>query len=423
MTVSVATLLVSVGCSNVTPTDAGTDVLVDVSVADLTTNPDAGMDAASDVGTNAGVDTSADAATDADAEPGTVCARAAEILVTAASDWGTIGEALTLGGPSCADYWVSIAPQAADATMLRGAVEASRLRDLGPHTHALAVLDWTAWTATNPTDWNAVGVSYRREIAATNYNPVDGDTWLVVNVPVTTLGTATGRQNLRNLLHGMYAGPMGFPPLRGGVVLSGAAQTDTDVAAYRTAAEAMLSDATLFTDFGLTTRWLSESVPPAPSAVCIAGASRDTLAAAINAYAENLPRLANAMGAPTVVATAQRYLARAWVPMLNASWDPSSLGATAADGLIATEVYATRTWSDSHGWPGGRIGFGWAPPTSDASADARSVADVLAAAIGGGYAPRTVPASAACVPSLPSGCGCAAIGAAFVPTFSNFDTW
>src|SRR5829696_4701639 len=65
------------------------------------------------------------------------CRLHVEPVFWTASDWLPLARALAADPSPCADYYVSIPPQAADKTLLRGAQD-ELIRALGPRIHPVA---------------------------------------------------------------------------------------------------------------------------------------------------------------------------------------------------------------------------------------------------------------------------------------------
>ena len=95
-----------------------------------------------------------------------------------ANDWLLLSEALAADPSLCADYYVSIPPQSADHTLLRGARD-DLVRALGPQIHPVAEMTlgtltgWDHWVhaCAGRTWFGARGVEFRRRMAAAGYRP------------------------------------------------------------------------------------------------------------------------------------------------------------------------------------------------------------------------------------------------------------
>ena len=141
------------------------------------------------------------AATNAD------CMRA---VFYAPTDWLRLATTLAAHNVSCAQYYVSIPPLAADKTTFRPD-QPWRIRALGANFHAVAEISyngWSRWVADNGETWFDAGVEARRRMAAQGFDISAGDTW-AINESSSAVRTGTGnaRQNLRDLLRGLYTEP------------------------------------------------------------------------------------------------------------------------------------------------------------------------------------------------------------------------
>ena len=103
------------------------------------------------------------------------CRLHAEAVFWTAADWLLLSEALAADPSPCADYYVSIPPQSADHTLLRGAQD-DLVRALGPHIHPVAEMTlgtltgWDHWVHAVPgRTWFGAGVEFRRRMADAGY--------------------------------------------------------------------------------------------------------------------------------------------------------------------------------------------------------------------------------------------------------------
>src|SRR5919198_5696814 len=90
----------------------------------------------------------------------------------AATDWLRLATKLAANQVSCAQYYISIPPLAADKTNFRPD-QPWRIRALGANFHALAEISyngWGNWVAANNSTWYAAGVEARRRMAAQGFD-------------------------------------------------------------------------------------------------------------------------------------------------------------------------------------------------------------------------------------------------------------
>src|ERR1044072_1093364 len=151
------------------------------------------------------------------------CRLDAEAVFWTANDWLLLSQALA-GDPSpCADYYVSLPPQSADHTLLRGAQD-DLVRALGPHIHPVAEITlgtlagWDHWVHAVPgVTWFGAGVERRRRMEAAGYRFDLGETWLLNEFARSTRRDEPPytRDAMRDLLRGLYDGGGTLPPVRG----------------------------------------------------------------------------------------------------------------------------------------------------------------------------------------------------------------
>lgn len=133
---------------------------------------------------------------------------------------------------------------------------------------------------------------------------------------------------------------------------------------------------------------------------------------------------------PDSANTAQSYLGRAYTPLMNAVWmADNGYGNTDVtleqmQHHVSTQVYATRSWSNSHSYPDGRFGFAWARSEGVDDADLDVLAARLAQAIHYAWDEGGGAASSACSPSgAYTWCACNVEGAAFDDGWDTFSVW
>lgn len=230
-------------------------------------------------------------------------------------------------------------------------------------------------------------------------------------------------------MQGLYEGPSGSPAVRGAVFTSGMGQDTTNFAVYKPYVEDWLEDADFWVKADLYARWWAQEVYADPDHSCVGSASVAERSAATNSYVEHVARLAEV--GPASANTAQSYLGRAYVPLMNAVWGSVDSGygntVVSLDNMqhfVSTEVYAARSWSNSHNHPDGRLGFAWARADGVLDSDLATLAARLATAIHYAYDEGGGSAAGACSPSgAYTWCVCDVGGAAFNEGWDTFATW
>jgi hypothetical protein len=311
----------------------------------------------------------------------------------AATDWLRLGTKLAANASPCAQYYISIPPLVSDKTKARPD-QAWRIRALGPNFHAMAEVHfttWQRWVATNGSTWYAAGVEARHRMEAAGFDVTKGDTWAVNEFPSSVrANTGTTRAQVRDFVHGLYAGD-GTPPTRGVVFVVGVGQSATGLPLYQSNLQNWLTDTAFWNDMtAYVSDWAQEeygdvrryAVPGSP-----ADMRRDYLVD----YLQHVSVLSR-VGPPTID-PARTYLAGAYSPLANAAWQwASSYGYTAVpfdlmQSFVSGQVYALRYYSATTGQPLDHFGFAWQPRnlsgllTSDYVAQTAAILDRLSSAI------------------------------------------
>ena len=348
----------------------------------------------------------------------------------AATDWLRLATKLAQNASPCAQYYVSIPPLASDKTKERPD-QAWRIRALGPNFHALAEIHfstWQRWVAANATTWYAAGVEARHRMEAAGFDVTKGDTWAVNEFPSSVrTGTGPWRQNVRDFVHGLYAGD-GTPPTKGVVFVIGPGQSLADVSLYQSNMQNWLTDSAFWSDMGAYVSDWSQEVYGDARRVLVPGSSPDQRRDYLVDYLEHTSVLAR-VGPPTID-PARAYLAGGYSPLANAAWQWSSAyGYTSVpfdlmQSFVAAQVYALRYYSLLAGLPQDHWGFAWQPrngaglPTADFNNQSAAILDRLGAAIRDSA--DTPPAACgsggtSCLGDLP--------GATFFESWKSFRTW
>jgi hypothetical protein len=368
--------------------------------------------------------------------PGTATGRAADCrpltaIFYASTNWLQLADALHANMSPCAQYYVSVPPTNTDKTALRSG-QASQIRALGPSFHALAEINvtaWSSWVAGNGGSWYAAGQEARRRMAAAGFDVTLGDTWAVNELPsAVRTGTGTARQDMRDLVHGLYDGDGSTPPTKGVVFAEGIGQSTSSLATYKANLEAWLQDTGFWTDMSsYVADFLQETYGDARE-YGVAGADVPTRLTYLNQFLEHELTLASV--APSTAAAGQAELSTAFAPLANAAWPwTTAYGYTQIpydqmQDYVTAQVQATRSFDASLGWSGDRIGFAWAPnqagsglSSSDFSTQSNAILSQLATAIVQSSDPTS---GGACQGTW---CTAAVDGAAFTNAWSAFSSW
>jgi hypothetical protein len=354
-----------------------------------------------------------------------------------ASDWMRLVTKLAANASPCADYFFTIPPLVADKTQPR-ADQAWRIRALGPRFHALAELNWTAWSnwvATTGSSWYQAGVEARRRIAAAGYDVTQGDGWSLNELSsAVRRGDGTARADARSFLHGLYDGDGSLPPARGAVLITGMGQGTGDLSVYQARLQNWYLDAPFWGDMSAYVSDWSQEVYGDLRNFAVPGADLGTRRDELTAYLDHELALANA--APASASAARAFLQGAYNPLANAAWQwDSGFGWTAASVDLMKQFVSAQTYALRQARAAGsldRFGFAWAPknltglPAADFTAQTGELLDRLAAAIHDSAETRD-PADAgvgACgYPATLAWCGGDVAGASFNTAWSGLATW
>jgi hypothetical protein len=359
------------------------------------------------------------------------CASAPTLLFYAADDWMGLGAALARGGPPCARYLISI-PPVKDEDGLYTVPNPSDLRlyrALGPRFQAMAeirVAAWEQWLAANPgKSWYDAGVEARRRMARAGYDPARGDTWAVNEFPLDVLTDQAVRDDMRELVRGLYEGG---PPMKGVVFLVSPAQAQTELEPYKAQLEANFRDLAFWQELRRSVRYVAAEVYASATSCCVPGASGGEQAADLNSYLQH--RFTLAQAAPPELSLVRSYLEEAYVPLGNAAWAwEAAYGYTAISPEQMARFLANQTLAmQSFAVPQNRspvFGFAWAPLQPEGMSKDQFVASVerirdeLARSLRESF---TLGPRGACG-NDGRGCRCEVAGSAFNPAWRTFERW
>jgi hypothetical protein len=357
--------------------------------------------------------------------------RSLRAIFYASSGSSTLAQALAADASPCAQYYVSVPPLSADKTQMRSGV-AGPIRALGASFHALAEVNvsaWQNWVTSTGNSWYQAGVEARRRMTAAGFDVAAGDSWAVNEFSSgVRAGTGTSRQDMRDLVHGLYDGD-GGPPAKGVVFVVGIGQPTVALATYKARLESWLQDTGFWSDMdAYVSDFLQEGYGDVRD-YGVAGADVPTRLGFLNAYLEHELQLASV--APASGVAALDYLQGSYAALANAAWAWSSgFGYTAVpydqmEDYVSAQVDAMRSYDDSLGWSGDRIGFAWAPSNSlglsasDFSTQVAAILARMAAAITASADPAA-PGAGACAPPW---CTATVDGAAFTAAWGTFWSW
>ena len=341
------------------------------------------------------------------------------------SDWLRLANGVGADPSACADYYVTVPALAADKTQMV-ANRARVVRALGPNFHALAEINYTAWSrwvASTGNSWYQAGQEARRRMNAAGFDVSSGDTWAVNEFPsAVRTNSGSARQNVRDLVHGLYDGD-GGPAVKGIAYVIGVSQNGLSFPAYKANMESWLQDAAFWNDMSSYVSGFYQEGYGDVRNYAVAGVDPATRAALLNAFLQHPLSLAVAPNAPPTVSAARAYLSAAYGPLANASW-----GWTAAYGwtqvapdvmsdYVSAQTYAMRLSGEAH------IGFAWNPLNStnlSATDYAGGLSGVLARLAGSIHETDAGDPTVACAAT---GCSATLDGAASAPGWNTFATW
>ncbi len=365
----------------------------------------------------------------AQADPG---CRPLRAVFYAATDWVGLAQGLAAQASPCAHYSISVPPLVADKTQMRSG-QASQIRALGANFHALAEINvtaWQSWVSTNNSTWYQAGVEARNRMASAGFDVGAGDSWAVNELSsAVRQGSGMSRQNIRDLVRGLYDGGGSLTTSKGVIFVTGIGQPTTSLDTYKARLESWLQDPAFWTDMGAYVSDFMQETYGDIREYGVAGADVTTRLAHLNQYLEQVVSLASV--APSEASTAQSYLASSYGPLANAAWAWSSaFGYTAVpfdqmEDYVSAQVDAMRSYEASVGWSADRIGFAWSPSNSlglsagDFAAEEADVLSRLAQAIHDSADP-TSPGAGACTSPW---CTADVAGASFTGAWGAFSSW
>jgi hypothetical protein len=360
-------------------------------------------------------------------DPRSVDCQSVRAVFYTSSDWQRLAEGLAANPSPCAQYFISIPALAADKTQMRPSA-AAYVRSLGTNFHALAEVNYTAWqnwVMSTGSTWYGAGQEIRRRMAATGFDVSTGDTWVLNELSSAVRGgTGSARQNVRDLVRGLYEGDGSVPPAKGVVFVVGLGQTGVSFATYKATLESWLQDNNFWVDMSSYVSDFFQEVYGDVRSYAVAGASAETRASLLDQYLQHLLQLATASNAPANEQTARAFLTTSYGPLANASWAWGSrygwtqVGSDVMADYISAQTYAMRVAAGT-----GRLGFAWNPlDTSGLSAtDFTTQVNGLVARLAGAiHETDAGDPTAACEAT---GCSSVIVGATPAAGWSTFANW
>jgi hypothetical protein len=313
------------------------------------------------------------------------------------TDTTRLATELSKSASSCADYYLSITPNAGGVP--RGGTPVTTIHSLGPRFHAMAEIRLNPWASYasahggTPEAWYATGVEVRKEMRDAGYDAALGDAWAINEVGAPS-GTPMGvdvlknngsaRDDLRAFVRGLYTGDDGLAE-RGLVFAADPLQVTSDLSQYAQDLASWYADSTFWTDLAPYVHFWAQETYADASAWGVAGSTLGERSAYLNDYFLHALRAAQRGDGST--AAARAFFASTYTPVGNAAfrWPPpntttgigfgyTDIGLTGMLNFVSTQTYTLRSST------GDRFGFA-VVPNNALAAQTIAVEDRLAAAI------------------------------------------
>ena len=287
----------------------------------------------------------------------------------AQSDWFRLAQKLRANPSTCADYYISVPPLAADKTKLRSG-EGARIRGLGPQMHAIAefnITGWTSWVAAGNGTWYDAGVEMRNRMTAAGFDVNAGDIWGVNEFSsAVRRGDGTARADMRDLLRGLATAGGSGPFVEGVVWTVGIGQPTADLTTYKTNLKGWLQDAGFWSDVNQYVRFWSQEVFGDMRNWAVPGSDLSTRRDRLVDYNEHTSVLSEV--SPPELSDMKATIRTTDAPLANGSWAwASGYGNTVGplaqmQAFVSSQVYALRSYQGRASWrDGDAFGFSWAP--------------------------------------------------------------
>ena len=355
------------------------------------------------------------------------CPYQGQVFIYGQNGWETITNALAANQTPCVQYYI-VLTAITDKTLPRGRRAIDFVHAKGSNFHVLAEFNWTAWSKVTSASWYSKGVTFRRRMASSGYNPALGDSWAVNELSSAVRSKVAARTKVREALRGLFRGPPRSAPMMGAAFTIGATQRLVNFGPYKAQTESWLVDAGFWSAVTPYVAWWGQEAYTRCSSVCVASAKIAVRSSHINDFVEHPAKLA--FVGPPAAAAARSLFDRSYFPLMTAYWnDPrgysdNRVSADVMQKFVSLEVYAARSWAARNPYPDGRIGFAWNEhPAGATPAQVQALATRLARAIQIAYGDGGN-ASRACSPTGAfTLCKAAVQGASFNEGWRTFETW
>ena len=226
---------------------------------------------------------------DATAAPTATRSECLRAVFYSPADWLRLATRLKAHDVPCAQYYVTVPPLAAEKTTFRPD-QPWRIRALGPNFHAVAEISyngWARWIAANGKTWYDAGVEARTRMAAQGFDIGAGDTWAVnESSAAVRTGSGAARQNLRDLVRGLYTG-VGGHAAKGIVFVVGVGQSSTSLPTYKGTLQLWFDDDAFWNDMSAYVSDWSQEVYGDVMKYSVAGATPDVRRDELNAWLQH----------------------------------------------------------------------------------------------------------------------------------------
>ncbi len=155
-------------------------------------------------------------------------------------------------------------------------------------------------------------------MADAGYDVAAGDTWAINELPSSVRSDAGTRQDVEDVIRGLYEGPAKSPTAPGVVFVVGMGHATENFSEYKPNVEEWLEDAGFWEQANLYVRWWGQEVYADPDHTCVPDTTAAEVSTSLNHFVEHLAW--HAEQGPSSANTAQSYLGRAYTPVMNAVW-------------------------------------------------------------------------------------------------------
>ncbi len=353
--------------------------------------------------------------------------QAVRVVFYTSSDWQRLADGLAANPSPCAQYFITIAALAADKTQMRPSA-AAHVRKLGSNFHALAEVNYTAWqnwVSSTGNTWYGAGLEIRRRMAAAGFDIAAGDTWAVNELSsAVRAGTGSARQNVRDLVRGLYEGDGSVAQAKGVVFVVGVGQTGVSFPTYKATLQSWLQDNNFWVDMSSYVSDFFQEVYGDVRTYAVSGASPAARASLLDQYLQHPYQLATAPNSPPNEQTARAFLSTSYGPLSNASWAWSSkYGWTQVSSDVMADYVSAQTYAMRLASSTGRLGFAWNPLNTSglSAADFTSQVNALLARLAGSI--HESDGGDPTVACEATGCSSVIDGATAVTGWSTFASW